>query len=355
MTETGTGKPAGRALTDHFDPKPFNCAIVKHGTPSPASTASSPGAAEAGLPVAAPATMPQARGRTTPAFVLCTAYGRQRTNAGAHRAAGACDAAARGGLDAAAGRARLLARARASKASGARPPAAAPPGRLRGWASAADLAQPLLGGGAGSRAERDGRGRLAGGGESWIGGVPLGIYRYAPETIDVTAPIRRRAKRRVQGPLLVDPDRGGQRRSRGDPGHLASPARCSTSRPGAAASRLERLPGAGAKNWTLLDLDRRSKRSSPAPAAIAGAGGCGGRSRLYRPGARLHPLALSSGASSTLVRAAGLPDSGDELQRRGLRARRLLAEPSASRSNSTSSRPTARAPPSSATASARRS
>jgi len=31
----GTGKPAGRALTDSFDPKPFNCAIVKHGTPVP--------------------------------------------------------------------------------------------------------------------------------------------------------------------------------------------------------------------------------------------------------------------------------------------------------------------------------
>jgi Ca2+-binding RTX toxin-like protein len=31
----GTGKPAGRALTDSFDPEPFNCAIVKHGTPVP--------------------------------------------------------------------------------------------------------------------------------------------------------------------------------------------------------------------------------------------------------------------------------------------------------------------------------
>jgi Ca2+-binding RTX toxin-like protein len=31
----GTGTPAGRALTDHFDPEPFNCAIVKHGTPVP--------------------------------------------------------------------------------------------------------------------------------------------------------------------------------------------------------------------------------------------------------------------------------------------------------------------------------
>jgi Ca2+-binding RTX toxin-like protein len=31
----GTGKPAGRALTDRFDPPPFNCAIVKHGTPVP--------------------------------------------------------------------------------------------------------------------------------------------------------------------------------------------------------------------------------------------------------------------------------------------------------------------------------
>jgi hypothetical protein len=30
-----TGKPAGRALTDAFDPAPFNCAIVKHGTPVP--------------------------------------------------------------------------------------------------------------------------------------------------------------------------------------------------------------------------------------------------------------------------------------------------------------------------------
>jgi Ca2+-binding RTX toxin-like protein len=30
-----TGKPAGRALTDSFDPEPFNCAIVKYGHPVP--------------------------------------------------------------------------------------------------------------------------------------------------------------------------------------------------------------------------------------------------------------------------------------------------------------------------------
>lgn len=30
-----TGQPAGRAITDAFDPQPFNCAIVKHGTPVP--------------------------------------------------------------------------------------------------------------------------------------------------------------------------------------------------------------------------------------------------------------------------------------------------------------------------------
>ena len=30
-----TGKAAGRALTDAFDPEPFNCAITKHGTPVP--------------------------------------------------------------------------------------------------------------------------------------------------------------------------------------------------------------------------------------------------------------------------------------------------------------------------------
>jgi Ca2+-binding RTX toxin-like protein len=30
-----TGTPAGRALTDSFDPSPFNCAVVKHGTPVP--------------------------------------------------------------------------------------------------------------------------------------------------------------------------------------------------------------------------------------------------------------------------------------------------------------------------------
>ena len=34
-TTPATGKPAGRALTDAFDPAPFNCAIVKHGTPVP--------------------------------------------------------------------------------------------------------------------------------------------------------------------------------------------------------------------------------------------------------------------------------------------------------------------------------
>jgi Ca2+-binding RTX toxin-like protein len=31
----GTGKPEGRAITDSFDPLPFNCAFVKHGTPVP--------------------------------------------------------------------------------------------------------------------------------------------------------------------------------------------------------------------------------------------------------------------------------------------------------------------------------
>ncbi|HVD86036.1 MAG TPA: calcium-binding protein [Solirubrobacterales bacterium] len=30
-----TGQPAGRALTDSFDPEPFNCAFVKHGNPVP--------------------------------------------------------------------------------------------------------------------------------------------------------------------------------------------------------------------------------------------------------------------------------------------------------------------------------
>ena len=32
---SGTGQPAGRALTDRFDPAPYNCSIVKHGTPVP--------------------------------------------------------------------------------------------------------------------------------------------------------------------------------------------------------------------------------------------------------------------------------------------------------------------------------
>jgi Ca2+-binding RTX toxin-like protein len=31
----GTGIPAGRAITDSFDPAPYNCAFVKHGTPVP--------------------------------------------------------------------------------------------------------------------------------------------------------------------------------------------------------------------------------------------------------------------------------------------------------------------------------
>jgi Ca2+-binding RTX toxin-like protein len=30
-----TGQPAGRALTDSFDPAPFNCTVVKHGSPVP--------------------------------------------------------------------------------------------------------------------------------------------------------------------------------------------------------------------------------------------------------------------------------------------------------------------------------
>jgi Ca2+-binding RTX toxin-like protein len=31
----GTGQPAGRAITDDFDPQPYNCAFVKHGEPVP--------------------------------------------------------------------------------------------------------------------------------------------------------------------------------------------------------------------------------------------------------------------------------------------------------------------------------
>jgi Ca2+-binding RTX toxin-like protein len=31
----GTGEPAGRAITDEFDPTPYNCAFVKYGTPVP--------------------------------------------------------------------------------------------------------------------------------------------------------------------------------------------------------------------------------------------------------------------------------------------------------------------------------
>ncbi|HSS43202.1 MAG TPA: calcium-binding protein [Solirubrobacterales bacterium] len=31
----GTGQPAGRAITDSFDPSPYNCSFVKHGTPVP--------------------------------------------------------------------------------------------------------------------------------------------------------------------------------------------------------------------------------------------------------------------------------------------------------------------------------
>ena len=35
QADPATGQPTGRALTDTFDPAPFNCAIVKHGTPVP--------------------------------------------------------------------------------------------------------------------------------------------------------------------------------------------------------------------------------------------------------------------------------------------------------------------------------
>jgi hypothetical protein len=34
-TRAATGTPSGRALTDSFDPQPFNCAFVKHGNPVP--------------------------------------------------------------------------------------------------------------------------------------------------------------------------------------------------------------------------------------------------------------------------------------------------------------------------------
>ena len=111
-----------------------------------------------------------------------------------------------------------------------------------------------------------------------------GCYRFAPETIHVTAPIRRRAKRRVPRALLVDPRAGGPEASgEGHPGHLACRARCSIS-PRSSPARsgssgcLER-----AEELELFDLARRRRRSSTAPAATAGAGGSGGPSLSTEP------------------------------------------------------------------------
>ena len=108
-----------------------------------------------------------------------------------------------------------------------------------------------------------------------------GLYRFAPETIDVTAPIRRRAKREFRvhfSSILAPEDRGGAGR---DPGHLRAAD--------AARPRDSRAAGPG---WTVCWSGRkssssststRSKTCSTAPAAIVVAGALRRALALYQP------------------------------------------------------------------------
>jgi hypothetical protein len=124
-----------------------------------------------------------------------------------------------------------------------------------------------------------------------------GIYRYAPETIDVTAPIRRRAKRAFRvhfSSILEEEDR---EKREGIP--VTSLPRtlldlAIRSRPEQLDRLLER-----AEDWISL-TSLPSKRSSTAPAGTAGEGGSVMRSRSTgrTPPLPAPALRSSSGASS---------------------------------------------------------
>ena len=130
-----------------------------------------------------------------------------------------------------------------------------------------------------------------------------GLYRYAPETIDVTAPIRRRAKREFRvhfSSILIEEDRGERQ---GIP--VTSVPRtlldlAVRARPDQMERLLER-----AEELDLLDL-------RPLEALLDRAGGHRGRGRLRRALALYRPDPAFTRSRferrfRSLVRAAGLP------------------------------------------------
>ncbi len=149
----GTGNPAGRAITDEFDPAPFNCAFVKHGEPSPRPPRLIPRAPRPAGPVSDTSLSPTgespasslpaggtAAGGELPGVRPLSPYGRQRTNAAPALAAFRVgDAAAWRCFDASTRGAWLF--AQLGGKGGRRRKAASPPlGRLRSRASATHLA-----------------------------------------------------------------------------------------------------------------------------------------------------------------------------------------------------------------------
>jgi len=130
-----------------------------------------------------------------------------------------------------------------------------------------------------------------------------GLYRYAPETIDVTAPIRRRAKRRFRvhfSSILAPQDRGERE---GIP-VTSVPRTLLDLAIRAQPHRLERLLER-AEELDLLDI-------AAVEALLARAGGHRGRGRLHRALAIYQPdLAFTRSRFERhflrLVRAAALP------------------------------------------------
>ena len=81
-----------------------------------------------------------------------------------------------------------------------------------------------------------------------------GLYRFAPETIDVTAPIRRRATRGVSGALLFDPCGRGSAESGKGYRSRQSLGCCSISSIRAKPEQIERLLERGRRIESFLDL-----------------------------------------------------------------------------------------------------
>ena len=323
-----TGNAAGRALTDSFDPEPVQLRDRQTRHPRPRPQRLDPPELSRGRAPAVRlslfalwATKGNERGRHRPLFELATRqHGvvstRQLDELGYSRSS-------------------------AAKAREGRAAAPGPSRRLRGRARASDLARALHGRGACLRARRR---------QPSVGRLALGLLRRpagddppdgadrAPGEARVRGSLRRLCRRRIDD---------GATASRSPPCR----ARCSTWPRLLSPGRLERvLERAEERGSFDLAADRRAARAHRRPPGARHA--CGGRLTIYRP----TPPFTRSGLERRfleLVREAGLPAPAMNFVVGRLRARRLLGARSGSRSNSTSTRPTARALPSSATGCAR--